>query len=202
MGSKVAMATAETAAAHSEHSKGSQQTPTHAKPSFVDVPTSAGVITVRPLSWEGYKAIKSLLLGRIADELAMLVQDFMSTLDGEFSRAETIRFLPELVGAASKLVDEVTPDFVASSIDVPLPDSLSAIDWLNLRNACAEVTDLGEVMRAEKKSLTSVLGTSDAGRAIAELIEGILSDIGLSDMSTSSTASTDGLETTSGEPTL
>ncbi len=145
-------------------------------------------VTLGPLSWPGYKQTKNrvlevlktmpLLDELIADGVELAKTAFASgqlgnpTTDPATSpgsqwsdRAGALgekvaRQLPRLVDALESAIDSATPELVRGCLRTAVDESsLSAVDWLRLRQAAMEVCQLTELLDLEKNWRASAIGS-------------------------------------------
>lgn len=113
------------------------------------------------MRWPGYVSLKNRVVGLLSSQIGPLAAEFLDGVSG-WNSDKTIQFLPRLASLLNAAVNEATPELIKACLVEPLPDldELPAIDWMTLRDACAEVNDLGGLIEREKNSLRATFGSA------------------------------------------
>lgn len=178
--------------------------------SLSSMPEEALSYTVRPLSWAGYKALKSLLsealTGELLPQLAKLLRGPLAELmqirsqpttsldadvvagmlTGLADNAEAL--IVTVIAEGGAFADKLESLLVQHCTDLGANDDLPAEQWIRLRDAAFEAADLPSLLAREKNFWSRATG--DLLRSVGI---SLTPSPGTSASSTSSPPATDGL---------
>jgi hypothetical protein len=137
---------------------------TEQRPSSKTVPLQDGrLITIGRMKWQGYVRLKNRVVELLSDQVGAILAGFLTQSgDGTaWTSDATLQALPRLLQMVNQAVNDATPELIDACVPEPLDKTaLELRDWFDLRDACAEVNDLGDLIEREKNSLRATFGTA------------------------------------------